>query len=54
MLFALAAIFYVGVEASWFTREAKRGRLLGILWALSVFAMTAIVLAVTVLLFAGA
>lgn len=54
MLFALAAIFYVGVEASWFTREAKRGRLLGILWALSVFAMTVIVLAVTVLLFAGA
>ena len=54
MLFALAAIFYVGVEASWFTREAKRGHLLGILWALSVFAMTVIVLAVTVLLFTGA
>lgn len=54
MLFALAAIFYVSVEASWFTRESKRGRLQGILWALSVFVMTAIVLAVTVLLFAGA
>ncbi len=54
ILFAIAAIFYVGVEAVWFTREAKRGRLLGLLWALLVFAMNAIVLAVTVVLFAGA
>jgi hypothetical protein len=54
ILFAIAAVFYVGVEASWFAREAKSGRLRGILWALLVFAMTVIVLAGTIVLFTGA
>lgn len=54
LLFAIAAIFYICVEGSWFTRESKRGRFTGALWALAVFAVTLIVLAITVLLFTGA
>jgi hypothetical protein len=48
-----ATIFYVGVEASWFAQEAKRPALQGVLWALSAFAMSVLVLSVTVLLFTG-
>jgi hypothetical protein len=51
---AIAAAFYIAVEAAWFTRELKRGPVVGTLWALAVFAVSALVLAVTVLLFAGA
>jgi hypothetical protein len=52
-LFAAAAIFYVGVEATWFTREAKSAQSFGFLWAAAALAMSAIVLAITMLLFAG-
>lgn len=53
ILFAAASAFYIGVEAVWFARESKRGTLVGILWALSSYAMSALVLALTALLFAG-
>jgi hypothetical protein len=54
ILLAVAAAFYVGAEAAWFTRETKRGWVRGTLWALGVFAVSALVLTATVLLFAGA
>ena len=53
ILFAAASFFYIGVETVWFARESKRGTLAGFLWALSSFAMSALVLAATALLFAG-
>ena len=53
-LLAAAALFYVGVEAGWFTRESKRGPVFGLLWALANFTISAFVLAVAILLFAGA
>jgi hypothetical protein len=49
-----AAAFYIAVEAAWFTREIKRGPAVGTLWALAVFGVSALVLALTLLLFAGA
>jgi hypothetical protein len=45
--------FYLGVEATWFTREAKRGPVVGTLWAAAVFAFSAIVLTGVALLFSG-
>ena len=53
ILLLLAACLYLGVEASWFTYEAKRPRLQGLLWAVASFAMSLAVLAGTVLLFRG-
>jgi len=53
LLFAIAAVFYIAVEAAWFTREANREPLVGFLWAIAVFGMSAFVLAATALLFAG-
>jgi hypothetical protein len=53
LLFAAAAAFYVGVEASWFAREAKRGPVVGTLWALAAFGISLLVLAATILLFTG-
>jgi hypothetical protein len=53
LLFSAASLFYVGVETVWFARESKRGTATGFLWALAVFAMSALVLAATALLFAG-
>jgi hypothetical protein len=53
ILFGAATLFYIAVEAAWFSREARRSRATGILWALAVFAMSALVLAATALLFAG-
>jgi len=53
LLFAAASAFYVGVEAVWFTREAKRGPVIGILWAVAVFGLSVLVLAAIIWLFAG-
>lgn len=53
ILLVAAVCFYIGVEAAWFTREAKRGPLIGALWAMAIFALSAIVLAATAALFAG-
>lgn len=53
VLFAAAGAFYIGVEAVWFERESKRGALVGFFWALTAFAMSAVVLVGTALLFAG-
>jgi len=53
ILFLLAICFYLGVEATWFTREAKRGPVIGAFWAIAVFALSGIVLTATALLFAG-
>lgn len=53
IMIALAIAFYIGVEACWFSREAKRGWLGGLLWALGAFVISALILAGTVLLFAG-
>ena len=52
-LFAAGAVFYIGVEATWFAREVKRGLLNGLYWALAAFSVSAVVLAATVLLFAA-
>lgn len=52
-LFVSASLFYIGVEAAWFTRESKRRPMIGTLWAIAVFAMSVIVLGLTALLFAG-
>ena len=54
VILAAAGLFYIGVEASWFTRETKRGAVVGLLWALAAFASSAAVLALAVLLFSGA
>jgi hypothetical protein len=53
ILFAAAAIFYVGVEGSWFTHEAKRSRGVGMAWAVASLLMSAIALAALILLFRG-
>lgn len=53
-LFVAAALFYVGVEAAWFSQEAKREPVFGFLWALASFTISALVLTVTIVLFAGA
>src|SRR4051812_2303240 len=53
LLFAAAAIFYVGVEGSWFTHEAKRSRGVGMAWAVASLLMSAIALAALILLFRG-
>jgi hypothetical protein len=53
LLFAAATLFYIGVETSWFAREAKRGRGFAALWAVAALAISVIVLAGTVLLFSG-
>ena len=53
-ILVVAAIgFYIAVEATWFTREANRGPMIGFLWAVAVFALSALVVAATALLFAG-
>lgn len=53
ILFVSAVCFYLGVEATWFAREAKRGSVVGFLWAVAVFAMSTLVLTATAFLFAG-
>jgi hypothetical protein len=53
-LLVVAALFYLGVEAVWFAREAGRGPLNGALWAIAALLASALVLAAALLLFAGA
>jgi hypothetical protein len=53
LLFVLAAVFYVAVEAAWFAYEAKRGLVFSFTWALGAFVLCALALGTTVLLFAG-
>ena len=53
VMLSAAAVFYIGVETRWFSTEAKRGLVIGGLWALAAFAVSAAVLAVMVLLFSG-
>ena len=54
VILAAAGLFYIGVEASWFTRETQRGAVVGWLWTLAAFASSAAALALAVLLFSGA
>ena len=49
-----AALFYIGIEAAWFSRETKGGPVSGGLWAITTFALSALVLAAMTLLFTGA
>ena len=53
LLFACAGGFYVAVEASWFSRESKRGIVAGIAWAAATFAISLLVVGGTILLFSG-
>jgi hypothetical protein len=53
VMLAAAAVCYIGVEAAWFAREAKRGPVIGGLWAIAAFAVSAFVLAAMTLLLAG-
>ncbi|MEO6255709.1 MAG: hypothetical protein ABIO69_02770 [Sphingomicrobium sp.] len=53
LLFAAAMTFYIGVEATWFVREAKRSIVVGLIWAIATFAISVVVVGATVLLFSG-
>ena len=52
-LFVVAALFYLGVEATWFAHETKRGLFTGTLWAIIAFLTSALVVAGMTLLFSG-
>ena len=51
IVFLAAALLYIGVETSWFAREAKRRPMIGVLWAIAAFVMSVLVLGGTALLF---
>lgn len=51
--FVAAALFYIGVEASWFRREAKQGLPASFAWPVAALMMSAMVLGTTAVLFAG-
>jgi hypothetical protein len=51
--FLAAALFYIGVEASWFRREARQGLPVSVAWAAAALVMSAMVLVTTAVLFAG-
>jgi hypothetical protein len=53
IIFIGAAVFYIGVEASWFAHETRQRPLIAVSWALAAFAMSALVVGGIVLLFAG-
>ncbi|MEO5613164.1 MAG: hypothetical protein ABIT68_10550 [Sphingomicrobium sp.] len=53
LLFAAAMAFYIGVEATWFAREAKRSLVVGAVWAVATFAISLLAVAATILLFSG-
>lgn len=53
VLFVVAALFYLGVEATWFADQTKRGLLTGALWAIAAFFSSALVVAGMTLLFSG-
>jgi hypothetical protein len=54
LLFAASAVFYLGVEASWFSRESRRGILAGLVWASAALIISLVLLAAVLLLFSGA
>lgn len=51
ILFAIAAVFYIGIEATWFDRESRRGLRTSLLWAGTSFVVSIGLLAATLLLF---
>lgn len=51
VLFLGAAVFYIGVESSWFAREAKRSRLFSLSWALGSLIISLLLVSVAILLF---
>lgn len=51
IIFLAAAAFYIGVETSWFAREAKRGAPVAVLWAMGSFTISLLLVSVTILLF---
>lgn len=53
ILFFAGTTFYIATEAAWFAREAKKSRMLGLLWAIAAFAISLLVLAATAVLFSG-
>lgn len=53
VLFVVAALFYIAVEAAWFARESKRSAFLSVLWALGALAISMMILAASVMLFSG-
>lgn len=52
-LLAVATVFYVSVETAWFAEESGRSRLRGFAWAMASFVGSLIVLALSVVAFAG-
>jgi hypothetical protein len=53
ILFTIAGVFYIGVEAAWFTREAKRGSLVGTLYGVAIFLLSAFALVGAAVAFSG-
>lgn len=53
LLFVVATLFYLVVEAGWFAFEAKRSRLLGMAWAVASLAISIVVLGGIAFLFSG-
>ncbi len=53
VLFVVAALFYLGVEATWFVDQTKRGLLTGAVWAIAAFFSSTLVVAGMTLLFSG-
>ena len=53
LLFVVAAVFYIAVEAGWFAYAAKRSRVIGMAWAIAALLLCSLALGITVLLFAG-
>jgi len=53
ILFVIASVFYISVEAAWFVWEAKRSKAAAIAWAISAFILCTLALNAVVLLFAG-
>jgi hypothetical protein len=53
IIFAVAGIWFVAVEANWFSREASRSHRLGLLWAIAALLMAVLVIGGVTLLFAG-
>jgi len=52
-LFAIAGLFYVAVEAQWFSNETGRSHRIGIAWAFAALTISALVVGGTALLFSG-
>ena len=53
LLFAAAGAFYIWVEAKWFAQESGRSATAALVWALGAFILSALAMAVAILLFSG-